>query len=76
MSNEHPRLEYGEYGMFLRDYFAARAMQGLIGRAWGDALGKVPDNVFSIWAESAYKVADEMLKARQPDAAHGSSETK
>ena len=50
-------------GMTLRDYFAAKAMQGLITSAslsrtesWYDE-----ERV----AESAYKMADAMLKARQ-----------
>lgn len=49
-------------GMTLRDYFAARAMQGLMGRVWGD----VPaEDLFEIWARSAYAAADSMLKARE-----------
>jgi hypothetical protein len=49
-------------GMTLRDYFAAKAMQGLMGRAWGvmDA-----DELFRTWANSAYTIADAMLKARE-----------
>jgi len=42
-------------GMTLRDYFAAKAMQALIDK----------DVFFDGVAESAYKVADEMLKARE-----------
>jgi hypothetical protein len=51
-----------EGGMTLRDYFAAKAMQGLMGRAWGvmDA-----DELFRTWANSAYTMADAMLKARE-----------
>ncbi len=46
-----------EYGMTLRDYFAAKAMQGVI------ATGRNTD-----WqgiAEFAYDIADSMLKERQ-----------
>lgn len=43
------------YGMTLRDYFAAKAMQALIDK----------DTFFDDVAESAYKVADHMLKARE-----------
>jgi hypothetical protein len=52
-------------GMTLRDYFAAKAMQGLMGRSWCDAAGNAPDNIYQIWSESAYAIADAMLKARQ-----------
>lgn len=50
---------YGEDGMTLRDYFAAKAMQGNIA-------SMVEGQEFdpSIGAEWAYKVADAMLKAR------------
>jgi hypothetical protein len=48
-------------GMTLRDYFAAKAMQGLMGRAWGEL---PPEELFKTWATSAYAVADAMLKAR------------
>lgn len=45
----------------LRDEFAAKAMQGLMGRAWGD----IPaDELFAIWSESAYAISDVMVKAR------------
>ena len=47
-------------GMTLRDYFAAKAMQGLL--ACDIECG--PDNVQSI-AKSAYIMADAMLKARE-----------
>jgi len=42
-------------GMTLRDYFAAKAMQALIDK----------EVFFDDVAESAYKVADHMLKARE-----------
>lgn len=46
------------YGMSLRDYFAAKAMQQLIGECFKHRSGN--DYV----AKEAYAVADEMLKAR------------
>jgi hypothetical protein len=49
-------------GMTLRDYFAAKAMQGLMGRVWGEL---PPEELFKTWATSAYAVADAMLKARE-----------
>ena len=42
-------------GMTLRDYFAARAMQALIDK----------EAFFDDVAESAYKVADHMLRVRE-----------
>ena len=49
-------------GMTLRDYFAAKAMQGLMGRSWG----QIPSNeLFGIWAVSAYAIADVMLIERK-----------
>jgi hypothetical protein len=42
-------------GMTLRDYFAAKAMQGLM-----DAAMPMPEI-----AKAAYDMADDMLKARQ-----------
>ena len=51
--------------MTLRDYFAAKAMQGLMGRSWANtATGKFPENLHDIWATAAYQMADAMLEAR------------
>jgi hypothetical protein len=53
-------------GMTLRDYFAAKAMQGLMGRSWADAsTGKFPENLHAVWATAAYQMADAMLHARE-----------
>ena len=57
-------INHGEDGMTLRDYFAAKAMQGLMGRSWADAKGKFPENLHDVWATAAYQMADAMLKAR------------
>ncbi len=46
--------------MSLRDYFAAKAMQGLISQSLGTALGSEP----KIGAIYAYAMADEMIKER------------
>lgn len=54
---------YGQGGMTLRDYFAAKAMQGLMGRTW-DVQKLSPDELFDRWATSAYMAADAMIKAR------------
>jgi hypothetical protein len=51
----HPDTPPEYDGMTLRDYFAAKALQGLIDK----------EVFFDDVAESAYKVADHMLKARE-----------
>ena len=47
----------GHAGMTLRDFFAAKAMQGYVAR------GKAYD--FEDIAKASYRVADAMLKARE-----------
>ena len=49
-------------GMTLRDYFAAKAMQGLVERRGGAELGSREKDAV---AEEAYILADAMLKARE-----------
>ena len=52
-----------ELGMTLRDYFAAKAMQGMLANP---KLEKQILLVGKSWIEeSAWKVADAMLKARE-----------
>ncbi len=46
-------------GISVRDYFAAKAMQGMVSAEFA---GNVTTDY---WAEEAYKMADAMLKARQ-----------
>ena len=49
-------------GMDLRDYFAARALQN-----FRDQIGSQSDQEwFDKMAEGAYRMADAMLKAREP----------
>ena len=48
-------------GVTLRDYFAAKAMQGLLGRDL--ELDCDPDN--DVLADRAYKIADAMMEARK-----------
>jgi len=51
-------------GMSLRDYFAAHALAALVGgRSW-DHEKKDGSDLMSLWAKSAYGLADAMLKAR------------
>jgi hypothetical protein len=45
--------------MTLRDYFAAKAMQGLLSRVGHDKI-----NVHDVLAQRTYQIADAMLKAR------------
>ena len=49
--------------MPMRDYFAAKAMHGLMGRDWSHL--KEDAELFTIWAQSAYFAADAMLIARE-----------
>ena len=54
--------QFGHYsGMSLRDYFAAKAMQGMLA-----------NHNYDVWSwdqtcEACYKAADTMLKVRQND---------
>ena len=50
-------------GATLRDYFAAKAMQGLLAQSLGTALESDP----ILGAQYAYRVADAMLAARKPN---------
>lgn len=52
-----------EDGMTLRDYFAAKAMQGDIATYTGDLIYETPE-WFEARALKWYDVADAMLKAR------------
>ena len=61
----HPSKEchYQDAGMTLRDYFAAKAMQGMLA-ANGDSNGYLEYEEETVAANS-YKLADAMLKARE-----------
>jgi hypothetical protein len=56
-------------GMTLRDYFAAKAMQGLMAGRWKADMHGIPYDAYRAdadeWAKSAYHFADAMLKARE-----------
>jgi hypothetical protein len=62
MNNEaafpNPHLRDGS-GMTLRDYFAAKAMQGVISAT--EPLIKIDEQHLAMWS---YKMADAMLKQR------------
>lgn len=49
-----------EWGMTIRDYFAAKALQMIVAN---DTSGR-PENFQDHYAEQAYAFADAMLKAR------------
>lgn len=49
-----------EPGMSLRDYFAAKALQGL----WANSESIAGD--FKLDAQACYEMADAMLRAREP----------
>ena len=50
----------GNKGMTLRDYFAAQAMQGMLAACTGWS-----ENAQERLAKCSYKMADEMMKARE-----------
>ena len=58
-----PNKEYGKRGLSLRDYFAAKAMQGLIAHH-GDRMHIVDADGRTSLHFAAYDHADAMLKAR------------
>ena len=49
-------------GMTLRDYFAAKAIEGLLAGGWRKQEGTPDVNEFT---KRAYEFADSMLKARE-----------
>ena len=55
------RSQHTDLGMTLRDYFAAKAMHGLISQF---AEGFEPDTVDG-FSNISYRVADSMLKERE-----------
>lgn len=59
--NEHIRDQPFASGMTLRDYFAAKAMLGVLAQSGGTAIGTDP----RFASEYAYAMADAMLKARE-----------
>ncbi len=51
-----------QLGMTLRDYFAAKAMQGIF--ASNTEHNHADEHIFDAVAEAAYKQADAMMEAR------------
>ncbi|MEG6305299.1 hypothetical protein UXP06_11975 [Enterobacter ludwigii] len=58
-------LQYQEDGMTLRDYFAAKAMQGWLASFPADACHPSVSGVCDKVAKQSYELADAMLKARE-----------
>jgi hypothetical protein len=54
----------GDVGMLLRDYFAAKAMQTLLGSEYTSEHG-LHEGWMTALAHESYMVADAMLKARE-----------
>jgi hypothetical protein len=72
MNNPHAfpirATDYVQLGMTLRDYFAAKAMQAIMGdrkeqNYWAEDYSN--DEMMQFTAERAYEQADAMLKARE-----------
>lgn len=53
-----------EFGVTIRDYFAAKLMPAVIGTLNGAVVGEEYPGDFDRYAECAYKMADAMLRAR------------
>jgi len=55
-------------GITIRDYFAAKAMQGMYAKHWDmfmDDTYEAPEEAISGAANEAYALADAMLRARE-----------
>ena len=66
-----PNKEYGKRGLTLRDYFAAKAMQGWMANPTATPVeagvdDADPQALADVAAAFGYMVADAMMKARQP----------
>lgn len=60
----HTNGHDGRNGMSLRDYFAAKALQGMAASGyWADSVD-VDDGNLELVARNAYAIADAMLRAR------------
>ena len=61
----HLHLASNEHGMTLRDYFAAKAMQGLLAANWCESYRELESSVgWNMVAADAYRMADAMLAER------------
>lgn len=53
-----------DFGMTLRDYFAAQAMQACTSLVNIEVLNAFPPSTVTMLAKDAYRIADAMLKER------------
>ena len=60
-SNHNPKTGTMEFGMELRDYFAAKAMQA----ALTDNVHLIDEEQYNSLGKMSYRVADAMMKARE-----------
>ena len=61
----HFDMVEGEHGITLRDYFAAKAMQGLLAHPSCRPVGKNHEQVTNFVVDESYAMADAMLEARK-----------
>lgn len=64
----HPdEAQVHRWGMTLRDYFAAKAMQTILASQYEDGIyvGDLDNDSEDVCAISAYKMADAMLRERE-----------
>ena len=62
-SEDEDFIHVAQFGMTLRDYFAAKAMQGLVAASISDGGCVKCDDKFI--APLSYEIADEMMEARE-----------
>jgi hypothetical protein len=58
------RVRDQAFGLTMRDYFAAKALQGLCALDWQSAYQQHMPSA-EVYAENAYCIADAMIKARE-----------
>lgn len=58
---------HGSYGMTLRDYLAAKAMQGILANPDQQCMNMTPEQI----SQNSYAYADSMLRERDKKEAKG-----
>jgi len=66
-SEDKDFIHFAQSGMTLRDYFAAKAMQVILQSQYEDGIyvGDLDNDCEQVCANSAYIMADAMMKARE-----------